>query len=270
MHSFLRVRPTERSGDDRSATRREGALKERVRNTRLRADVPGTSVDCWGQPIPVVPGMTGSPRANQCWYTLNQVGYYNPSQQFTDATAAVAQALGVSSENLEVGIAEAWIDDRLAGTYPGGFISVMAPVRDDLKVLSDIERAVFLEFYGCDPPGLVGAMAGFGQGILYDPRGPVGGEVHMMKGTPPVGYHAWHAFNRAFAFLGISSEYWNRFDPVVAFGWAVQSTAKPVQDAHNPPLPAATVRKLAVQWLHMRPGQIDDAFMSFPYPAGIS
>jgi hypothetical protein len=92
----------------------------------------------------------------------------------------------------------------------------------------------------------------------------------MMGGHPPLGYHVWHAFNRAFALLGIDRRYWNRFDPLVAFGWAVQSTAKPVQSTHNPPLPDAVVRGLARKWLRLPPGEIDEAFMSVPYPPGIS
>ncbi|HEX6520489.1 MAG TPA: hypothetical protein VF070_10850 [Streptosporangiaceae bacterium] len=211
--------------------------------------------------------MTGDPRANQLWYQLDQVGFFNPSQQFKDAIAAVAKALG--NPDVETGMAKLWINTRLAGTYPESFVSVLAPVRNQLKVLSSTQISVFNEYYGCDPRGLVSAMAGFGQGILYDPRRPVGSRVHMMDGAPPDGYHAWHAYNRLFAFLGIAPRFWNNFDPVAAFGWAVQSTAKPVADAHNPPLPAGVVRGLARQWLRMPPDQIDSAFMSFPYPPGI-
>jgi hypothetical protein len=223
---------------------------------------------CIDAPIPVVPGMSGDPRANQCWYELDEVGLYHPSQQFLDAVGAVVQAVG--NPDIEVGIAEAWRNDRLAGTYPGGFISIFAPLKQQLKVLSDIEGAVFDKYYGCDPRGLVSAMADFGQGVLYDPRRPAGALVHMMDGTPPVGYHAWHAFNRAFAFVGVAPRRWNKFDQLTAFGWAVQSTAKPVADTHNPPLPAAVMRRLARTWLHMRPDEIDQAFMNFPYPPGIA
>jgi hypothetical protein len=219
--------------------------------------------------IPVVPGMVGDPRANQLWYELDEVGFFNPSQEFIDAIVAIGTALG--NPDVEVGMAQAWRNDRLAGTYPGSFITLMKPLRAQLKVLSDIQAAVYREYYNCDRPGLISAMAGFGQGILFDPRRPANSKVHMMNGKPPVGYLAWHAFNRAFALLGIKSAFWNGFDPIVGFGWVLQSTTKPVTDAdNNPPLPAATVVKLARQWLRMSPRQLDDAFMSFPYPAGIS
>jgi hypothetical protein len=232
------------------------------------AAVHGWQGRCPDPVIPVVPGMSGDPRANQCWYELDEVGLYNPSPQFVAAIQAVTAAVG--NPDVEVGIAEAWLNDRQAGTYPGGFISLLQPVQQSLQVLSDTEQQVFETYYGCDPRGLVAAMGYFGQGILYDPRRPVGAKVHMMGGDPPPGYIAWHAFNRAFAFLGISQRYWDRFDPLVGFGWAVQSTAKPVVDAHNPPLPASVMRTLAQQWLRLSPDQVDEAFMSFPYPVGIS
>ena len=227
-----------------------------------------TARACPDPVIPVVPGMSGDPRANQCWYQLDEVGYYHPSQEYIDALKAVGAAVG--NPDVEVGMAELYVNTRKAGTYPASFISAVTPVRASLKVLADTEASVFDEYYGCDWPGLVSAVADFGQGILYDPRRPVGAKVHMMDGNPPPGYLAWHGFNRAFAFLGISPGYWKRLDPVVAFGWAVQSTAKPVSDAHNPPLPATVVKGLAQTWLRMPPRQIDEAFMSFPYPPGIS
>jgi hypothetical protein len=92
----------------------------------------------------------------------------------------------------------------------------------------------------------------------------------MMDGTPPLGYHVWHAFNRVFGFLHIDAGFWNKWDPVVAYGWAVQSTAKPVADAHNPPLPPPVLAALAAKYLLMPPAQIDQAFTSVPYPPGIS
>lgn len=219
-------------------------------------------------PLPPVPGMRGDRKANEVWYQLDQVGYYHPKQEFIDALTAIAKAVG--NEDVEVGVAEAWYKDRLAGTYPGGFRKLLLPVRDSLRLVADTEAAVFNRYYRRDRPGLVSAMADFGQGILFDPRRPVGNRVHMMDGNPPPGFHAWHAFNRAFEFLGISPHWWRSFDPLVGFGWAVQSTAKPVQETVNTPLPADVVCALADHWLGLTADQLDDAFMTFPYPAGIS
>src|SRR5262249_42957981 len=87
---------------------------------------------------------------------------------------------------------------------------------------------------------------------------------------PPPGYHTWHAFNRAFELLGISADYWARFDRLVGLGWALQSTAKPVQEAVNPALPGDVVARLRRQWLQMTPPEADGAFMSFPSRPGIS
>jgi hypothetical protein len=217
--------------------------------------------------VPVVPGMSGDPRANQLWYEFDEVTFYNASPEFKQALAAVGTALG--SPDVEQGIGDLYINTRKAGTYPKAFVAPLAPVRKQLELVSSVQTSVFDTYYGCDPQGLVSAMGDFGQGILYDPRRPAGAKVHMMGGNPPLGYHVWHAFDRVFAFLGIDAAHWNRFDPLVAFGWAVQSTAKPVTDAHNPALPKAQLHALADQYLRMSPGQIDQAFMSVPYPPGI-
>jgi hypothetical protein len=223
---------------------------------------------CANPVIPVVPGMSGDPRANELWYQLDQVTFFAATPEFKQAIADVGTALG--SPQVEEAIAKLYINIRNAGTYPDAFVSVFAPVRDQMEVISTTQVSVFETYYGCDPHGLIGAMADFGQGILYDPRRGAKSIDHMMNGNPPIGYHTWHAFNRAFAFLGIAAGFWNKFDPLVAFGWAVQSTAKPVTDAHNPPLPKDVVRALAKQYLRMPPRRIDEAFMSVPYPPGIS
>jgi hypothetical protein len=230
------------------------------------SDVPVGA--CPDPVIPVVPGMSGDPRANQLWYEFDEVTFFNASEEFKQAIAAVGDALG--NPDIEEGIGELYLNTRNAGTYPEAFISVLAPAKEPLKFISRTEVSVFDKYYGCDPHGLISAMADFGQGVLYDPRQPAGAIVHTMNGQPPLGYHVWHAFNRAFAFLGIAAHYWNKFDPLVAFGWALQSTAKPVLDAHNRPLPKAVVRALAKRYLRMRPDQIDEAFMSVPYPPGIT
>jgi hypothetical protein len=233
------------------------------------AAAAGTRSDACPNPvIPVVPGMSGSPRANQLWYQFDEVTFYNPSQAFQQAIGAVAAALG--TPDIEEGIGELWLTTRNAGTYPAAFISPFNSVQDQLRVISITQIQVFNEYYGCNPLGLIPAMADFGQGILYDPRRPVGSKVHMMSGTPPLGYHVWHAFNRVFGFLDIDAGFWNKWDPVVAYGWAVQSTAKPVADAHNPPLPSSVLASLAAKYLFMPPARIDQAFMSVPYPPGIS
>lgn len=233
----------------------------------FRGDTPPGA--CADPVIPVVPGMSGDPRANQLWYELDQVSYFNASPEFKQAISDVGAALG-NPGGVEAGIGQLYLSTRKAGTYPDAFIAPFTTVRDQMELISSTQVQVFNTYYGCDPHGLVAAMGDFGQGILFDPRRPAGVMVHMMNGHPPLGYHVWHAFNRAFAFLGISAAFWNKFDHLVAFGWAVQSTAKPVTDAHNPPLPKPVMQSLARQYLHMLPDQADEAFMSVPYPPGIS
>jgi hypothetical protein len=223
-------------------------------------------------PLPPVPGMRGNRRANEVWYQLDEIGLYNPTPEFVTAFKAIRAVLQgrYPGVNFEVAMAAAWIGDRESGTYPDGFRSLFEPVRDAMKVMSDSQIAVYQTYYGHDWPGLTFAMIGFGQGVLYDPRRADGAKVHMMDGTPPPGYHCWHAFNRAFQLLDLSAGFWRRFDPLVGLGWALQSTAKPVEDADNTPLARDVVARLTRQWLTMTPEEADQAFMSYPYPAGIS
>lgn len=215
-----------------------------------------------------VPGMRGDRLANEFWYQLDEVALYSPTAEFVDAIMAIK---AVFPGDFEVAVAQAWVGDRTAGTYPGGFRDLLLPLRDALEVVSAVQKAVHDTYYPCDWTAFTGAMIDFGQGVLYDPRRGAGAMVHMMNGTPPVGYHTWHAFNRGFQLLGISADFWARYDVLVGLGWALQSTAKPVPDAStNKPLPRETVRRLTREWLTKSPSAADDAFMNFPYPPGIS
>jgi hypothetical protein len=223
-------------------------------------------------PLPEVPGMRGNRLANEVWYQLDEVGLYSPSAEFIEAFQAVRGVLSAAYPgiNFEGAMTTAWIVARRGDDYPNSFLSMFEPVRDAMQVMSDVQIGVYNTYYPGNWPGLTRAMIDFGQGILYDPRHPIGAKVHMMDGDPPPGYHTWHAFNRAFQLLDISPRYWGRFDPLVGLGWALQSTAKPVEDADNAPLPSSVVAGLARQWLKKTPEESDQAFLSYPYPPGIS
>lgn len=216
--------------------------------------------------LPDVPGMVGDRVANEFWYEYEQRYNLNPAPEIGAAFAAIVAAVGSPAALYPL-----WKSDRAAGTYPGGFVDAVRPIRDPLAVISRAQLELMNEFYRFRREALADAFADCGQGVLYDPRMAEGFHVHMMNvgrdGGPPTAWHIWHATIRAMIALDISSARWTDVDRMVGLGWAAQSAAKPVTDAHNPALPAATVRRLKRDWLFRSSARTEAAFDSFPYPA---
>jgi len=222
-----------------------------------------------GAPIPIVPGMTGDPRANEFWYQYDQVFLLDRPADVEEALVAARAAMGGSIFNIKL----LWSSHRAAGTYPGGFVEAVAPAREPLAFLSRRELDLFDAYYYCDPRGMTTGFVEFGEGVLYDPRRADGLKVHMMNsspGVPPLAYHLWHAITRARMLMGVDTARWAEIDRYIGLGWAVQSAAKPVTDAHNPSLPRNVVARLKRSWLRLSPAQLDTAFDSTPYPLGVS
>jgi hypothetical protein len=233
------------------------------------ASASGAPVATAGATIPIVPGMTGDPRANEFWYQYDEVFLLNRPQEIADALVAVRDAMGGSIFNIRL----LWSSHRAAGTYPDGFIEAVAPAREPLAFLSQRELEVFDAYYRCDPRGMATGFVEFGEGVLYDPRRADGLKVHMMNtspGVPPQAYHLWHAILRARMLLGVDTARWAEIDPFIGLAWAAQSVAKPVTDAHNPWLQPRVVADLKRSWLRKDPRQLDTEFDSSPYPLGIS
>lgn len=222
--------------------------------------LPAAAADRRGADLPPVPGMLGDRRANEFWYLLDDATLHHPSQEFTDAFRAVIAVLGTG---WDVVLLRTWLDMVNSAEYPGDFTDRMKPLREPFTVMSRVQLDVFDAVYHRRDPRLAAAFGWFGQGVLYDPRT---GAPHVMTGNPPGGYPVWHVVLRAMMFLGISPERWAEIAPLNAFGCAVQLAAEPDQQNVNPPLPRATVRKLAAHWLPRGPAQLDVNFQSFPYP----
>lgn len=215
--------------------------------------------------LPDVPGMLGDRRANEFWYQLDEVFLYRPSPEVRDAVMAIFAAGG------ERDLYRMWLDLVTSPAYPGNFIAMMAPVREQLRLVSELELALFDSFYHRHDPRLTRLFADFGQGLLYDPRRLADGQpVHTMDGDPPAAYHFWHVLLRAKMVLGIDRERWREMAPRVGFAWAVQSFARPSNVEANQPLPHDAVRRLAASWLPRTPQRLDADFQSFPYPPGIT
>lgn len=218
-----------------------------------------------GAELPPVPGMLGDRLANELWYQLDQATLYTQDPELNDAYLAMMDHLGGDLEN---GMLDAWNSMVTSPDYPRNYADFMAPVRGALQKLSDVQAMVFDAYYPRRDIRLAEAYGMFGQGVLFDPRrAPVKQEVHTMGGNPPHGYHVWFAYLRAMMVLGIDRARWRDMGPFVAYGWAAQSIAKPGQRTVNPPLPAATMRRLRRTWLCRTTRQLDQDFQSFPYPA---
>ncbi|MFJ3895055.1 hypothetical protein [Streptomyces sp. NPDC090083] len=222
------------------------------------------------QELPPVPGMLGDRRANEVWYQLDEVALYHASPELIAAYKAVGQQVG---GNIEGGMRGLWQQMSKSPDYPGNYRDFLAPVKEPLQVISDIQLGVFDSLYRPCDPQLVGAFASFGQGVLYDPRREsVHSPVHTMDSlptVPPPGYHTWFAYMRAMMLLDIDRRRWTAFAPLMAYAWALQSVAKPSTQTPSSPLPRETVVRFAASWLPRGPRRLDADFQSYPYPRGI-
>jgi hypothetical protein len=245
------------------------------RRTLLRASaagvgatvlLPGVASATSG--LPEVAGMLGDRKANEFWYQFDQATRFAPSDEILAAYGAIQDHIGGS---LVQTFRDVWLDMSAAAEYPNNFTSFVTPIKEPLELLSRTQLGVMDQFYRPNSPEFVEAFALFGQGVLFDPRrAEVESEVHTMDRTPPIGYHGWHSYLRAMMFLGISTARWARIDAVIAFAWAIQSTAKPNTRTVSQPLPPATLAHLAYKWLPKTPTQLDKDFRTIPFPVGIS
>ncbi|MFI7450093.1 hypothetical protein ACIBQX_21565 [Nonomuraea sp. NPDC049714] len=219
--------------------------------------------------FPDVEGMRGDRRANELWYTYENVFQYQATAEIIEAYTAIGAVAGGSPEKLY----PLYQRHRQAGTYPDGFIAEMAPARDAFAYLSRLQLDIYHRFYGHDRRGLTAAFVWFGEGVLFDPRMPYGSRTHMMNvrpGQPPQNWHAWHPIVRATVFLGIDVRRWIELNRLVGIGWTIQSITKPAAGADNPYLDDRSVRDVVKMWRHASPAEMDDMFDNFPYPPGIS
>jgi hypothetical protein len=224
----------------------------------------GPAVPLPDVPLPDVPGMCGNRLANEFWYTFDRELSLAPCQELRDAYSEIASHVGGNSR---YGLRDRWLTMSRKPEYPHNFISFVAPLAGPLKVVSAAQFSVLDRFYP-NERGVVEAFAAFGQGVLYDPRrAEMKAEVHTMDDL--MGYHTWHAYQRAMMFLGISRSRWECLAPVTGFAWAVQSVARPRQRAVNPPLPSRTLKTLARTWLPRGQRELDEAFQSTPTPCDL-
>lgn len=223
--------------------------------------------------FPVVPGMKGDRRANELWYTYEDVFNYNDTDQIEAAYNAIGACTSYGS--IEALYPE-YQKHRAAGTFPDGYTQQFAPAKDAFAYLTGLQLGVHDRFYKNNPIGIAQAFFHFGEGTLYDPRMPVGHKNHIMdyskKGTaPPTNFHAWHCIMRATVLLGIDPVRWTELVRCNGIAWETQSRLKPKADCDtNPAMDPLLRLKIEARWATMSVAQIDDAFDSYPYPKGIS
>lgn len=215
--------------------------------------------------LPEVPGLVGDRWANEFWYQYDEMSYYTPSQEMSDAVKAITTPFGGFTKTYD-----AWVETRKSGRYPRSWVELVKPNKAAFEVLSREQLKVYDKFYGRDQRGLLFAFQEYGQGTLFDPRRPVGQKVHMMNYTPPEpthAYHRWHPFLASFALLGIEGRWWTNVNRLVGVAWELQSLALPITDkADNPHLPQRTVRHITKKWLGRDRYELDLAFDNSPFP----
>ncbi|GAT79683.1 hypothetical protein STXM2123_384 [Streptomyces sp. F-3] len=205
--------------------------------------------------LPPVPGMLGDRLANEFWYQFDEATYFRQTPQLADAYAAVAAHVG---GNPLKGVRDAWVRTGTAAGYPETYAAFLRPVREPLRVISEVQVEVFRFYYGHRYDRILTAMSYFAQGVLFDPRrAPVQSEVHTMDGDPPLAYHTWHAYQFASVLLDIDRRFWRAMIPINGFAWALQLIARPNTRKVNPPLPRETVARVAASWLPKSVRRVD-------------
>jgi hypothetical protein len=169
--------------------------------------------------------------------------------------------------------ARRWRAHRDAQTYPDGFRADMNDIRDPLLFLSAKQVEVLDRHFGGDPDAERTAFEQFGEGVLFDDRRREGDKIHKMdygSDGVPRSYHVWHPFIMASVMVGADADRWLQIDRNVGLAWAIQSEARPVEDApDNPGLLPARLVELRSRWLNLSFDQLDSAFDSSPFPAGM-
>ncbi|MEU7135046.1 hypothetical protein [Streptomyces sp. NPDC046261] len=208
--------------------------------------------------------MLGDRLANEFWYRFDEATLVRQSPELKEAYAAITRHVG---GNPSSGMLKAWTRLGMAEGYPASYAEFLRPVREPLRIVSGVQLAVFERYYRHRPHGVFTAFSLFAQGVLFDPRRePVQAEVHTMDGDPPLGYHVWHAYQRASVLLGIDGRFWTSVIPVNGFAWALQLLARPDTRKVNPALPRETVRRVAASWLVRSPDEVDRALLEFHRP----
>jgi hypothetical protein len=202
------------------------------------------------------------------WFDFDNA--FNPA--FGQVTDAILDAYDVTEAPF--GITSSWRRHRSDGTYPDGFREEMEPKRDSLLLLADEQLAILDRHFHGDAEAERSAFEEFGQGVHFDDRRPAGDKVHKMDTggptDPPTGYHNWHAFTRAAVLVGADADRWLTMDRNVGLAWAIQSVARPADDApDNPPLDEARLQSLRTAWLPLDADGLDEAFDSFPFPPNL-
>jgi hypothetical protein len=210
----------------------------------------------------------GRERSIAFWFEFDN--FFNPGfGQVPDEVFAAYAAMPSLDFPLE-----RWREHRLLGTYPDGFRDDMTSIREPLLFLSTRQVELLDRHFAGDPDGECTAFEEFGQGVLFDDRRPPGEKLHKMDiggpDDPPIGYHRWHGIIRAAVMVGTDADRWLQINRHVGLAWAIQSEARPVEDApDNPGLPAERLDQLRPTWKAFSFDQLDTAFDSDPFPPGV-
>jgi hypothetical protein len=197
-------------------------------------------------------------RAIKFWYQFDD--FFNP--RFGHISDDIRQAY-----NYERRLLRLWIKNRVNNTYPQGFISAFindTQFIEAIKVMAEHQIRIIDDNFQGDSEIELRSFEDFAQGILYDNSRMNTQKIHMMD--EKFGYHHWHVFIRAAAFIE-DSERWLQIDRNVGLAWAIQSMLRPRQDHHgeNPNNLARKdlIDKLRPAWLSRSFDELDNEFDTY-------
>lgn len=211
--------------------------------------------------------------ASDFWFEFDNNFMWKPSQQ-------IADTLGILYFSTGEIIGNSLKNNRAANTFPNGFISDMQPYKASIDFIANEQLKNFDQHFANEPANEQKAFEDFGQGILYDVRRKgtfyKNYVIHTMDAStsnPPIGYHRWYQFIRAYTLLNnINDGRWLSINRNVALAWYIQSKLKPKgttadgSNPNNPPLAEASIKIFRDKCSIMSFQDLDNLFSHSPYP----
>jgi hypothetical protein len=212
--------------------------------------------------------------ATAFWSDLDTTFKYNPSDEIQQLYLNLFSSPGSPFDFSR--LLKIWRAQRAAGTYPGGYLTQITPLKNPIMRLAELQLQVFARHFGSERTLERTSFELFGEGVLFDDGRPVGDKVHLMDtcgpANPPIGYHRWHVFARGVQLLdstpsAVNRQRWMEIDREIGLAWAIQSELKPIPDSRtNPPIAANRLSSLRAVWGAQNADGLDTAFDAFPYP----
>lgn len=193
-------------------------------------------------------------QGNEFWFEFDRRTKYTPAFA---PTLMAAKAFDIQ---------DIWHAARKVGSYPADLVAFVNQARPAWEAIAEVQTSTIAEFFQADRTMLRLAFEDFGQGIMLDTREPRKSNndcIHMMDtgGSPPIGYHRWHASIRAIQTFSPDT-LWADLAQNNGLAWAIQSHGRPKQSKvkANPPIDAKDLAAIRQAWLALTQDQLDKQY----------